>query len=67
MSSDQNEDGNHKNSTFKYFSSYILFLTQYCTYIDKSFREKLLFLNKKSICYTKLHQKRRKVTTNYAH
>ena len=36
------------------------------TNIDKNFQEKL-FLNEKSIDYIDLYQKRKKVTTNFAH
>ena len=57
MSSNKNEDSNHKNCTFKYFSNYIVFLTKYCTNTDKMFQEKLLFLNIKSIYYTNLDKK----------
>ena len=56
MSSNKKKDSNPKNCTFKYFSSYILFLTC-CTNIDKKFQEKLLFLNIKSIYYTNLDKK----------
>ena len=55
MSPDKNEDSNYKNYTFKYLSSYILFLT-HCSNIDKNSQEKLLFLNKQSI-YTNLRKK----------
>ena len=62
MSSDKDEDGNHKNCTFNYFR------VIYCSdKTDKKFQEKLLFLNKKSIYYTNLHKKGKKVTTIYVH
>ena len=63
MPFDKDEDGNHKSSALlNIFDLYIVSNVMLYQYWQKKFQEKLL-LNKKSIYYTNLHKKGKKVTS----